>query len=70
MSKPDHPPSQTPTQASLPDGPTLPDSIDQKSVLMGVDATGKPSPLRLTDLAEEEPLPELKMGADMYQILR
>ena len=48
-------------EASPGDRLTSPDSIDQKSVLLGIDGSGKPGPLRLTDLAEEAPLPELKM---------
>ncbi len=46
-------PDEAPTVASGPE------SIDQKSVLMRLDAEGRPSRLRLQDLADEAPLPGL-----------
>ena len=42
--------------------------LDTRSRLAGM-AGGRPNPLRLADLTEEAPLPDLKMGVEKYEIL-
>ena len=69
-------PSERPTRSSLPDasgdGPATDSSapeLDARSVLLSIDSGGRPS-LKLKDLDDDEPLPELQMGPEKYNILR
>ena len=68
----EHGPATTPLPAAAePTADAAAPEVEARSVLLSIDSSGRPGAgLKLRDLDDDEPLPELQMGPEKYTILK